>query len=539
MRLALASLFALVFAFTCVERAAAQSEGGLRVIEVWPYARAVPGQILEVRVEGLDERLISVPADGSLQVLVTQDGSTRAVRARTATPVFVRAAGAARPEGAANAAGPPSLADMRQVQAVTFALPRGLHVGEAEVAVSYRKRRSAPFKLDVIERAQRPLVAASSIMTIAPAALPAPQTGAGAAAANRARFGLRLERGAKGVEMQVRPLMDPDDPEAGLLVRFKQGGTYFDAQARVVHRKGGRENLQGVGFIMMAPRDVLEVDVPELLAPGEAEMEVSLRAAGQAGEPALVPVTITDAERAYESPKEAAPRMLAVTPRRVGAGQALLISVDRRRALGPDPSKAEVVFETPDGAWSFKARPELNSAERDPNASADSPAFLIVRAPKQLTGTAQVRLVNSARADYEGASSEPAQVEIVAETLAPELLGAAEATKAELSQLKQLGEAQPSDSRARPIYDPSARYVAIRARGLDYSPKYLRVRLWQEGRASLTLGLADFALFSNDTLLVRVPKEFGAGPTRVSVENRGGAGYSAPVNATFELSARP
>jgi hypothetical protein len=339
--------------------------------------------------------------------------------------------------------------------------------------------------------------------------------------------------------MHVRPLSDPEDAEAGVLVRFKQGGTYFDAEARVVHRAGGRESLSNGGFRLMPARDVLEVDVPELLAPGEAEIEVSLRAAGRTGEPALVPVTITDAARAYESPKEAAPRMLAVTPRRVGAGQALSISVDRRRAFGPDPSKVEVVFETPDGAWSFKVRPELNSAERDPDASADAPAFLIVRAPKQMTGTAQVRLLNPARAEYEGAASEPAQVEIVPETLAPELLGAAEVSRDELSQLRQLAEAQRAGGRVRPVYEPSARYVSIRAAGLDYNPSFLRVRMEQEGRAAVTLGRADFSLFTNNALIVRVPKGFGAGPTRVTVENRGAAGYSAPVAATFELSARP
>jgi len=63
------------------------------------------------------------------------------------------------------------------------------------------------------------------------------------------------------------------------------------------------------------------------------------------------------------------------------------------------------------------------------------------------------------------------------------------------------------------------------------------VRLEQEGR-SVTLGAGDFSLFSGNSLIVRVPKDFGAGATRLSVENRGEDGYSAPVFKTFELSAR-
>src|ERR1044072_9090172 len=145
-----------------------------------------------------------------------------------------------------------------------------------------------------------------------------------------------------------------------------------------------------------------------MLAPGEAEMEVTLRAGGQTGEAALVPVTITDAERAFESPKEAAPRMLMVSPRRGGAGQALMISVDRRRALDPDHSKATFVFEAQDGTR-VNVKPEFNGAVRDPNASPDAPLFLIVRAPEGVSGTASVRLLNPARADYDGAEREGAQ----------------------------------------------------------------------------------------------------------------------------------
>jgi hypothetical protein len=514
---ALACLFVLLFVPNCL----AQSGAPMRISSVFPYDRVVPGQIIELRLEGFGEQLLAPPPGDALRVFVTQDGATKTARVRTAMPGMVRET----PPGS-NTPG-----ELKEVQSLSFVVPSGLHVGVAEVVVSFRGHQSAPFKLNVVERPQRPVVALTSIVSIAPAAV-MPD------AAARQRMGPRFERGARGVEIHVLPLADPEDAEAGVLVRFKQGGAFYDANARVVHREGGRENLPGGGFHLMTPRDVLEVDVPEMLAPGEAEMEVTLRANGLTGEAALLPVTITDAERAYEAPKEAAPRMLSVTPRRVGAGQALMISVDRRRALDPDPSKVSVVFESPDGASSVKVKPEMNSAVRMPDASPDVPVFLIVRAPKQLNGDVRVKLLNPAREEYAGAASEPAQVEIVSEAVAPEVTDVAEAGEAELSHLRQLSAAQPDDSRMRPVYDSSARYVVIRAKGLDPNPEFLRVRMEQEGRVPVTLDRSDFALFSNDSLIVRAPKGFRPGAVRVTIENRGANGYSEPVVRTFELSER-
>lgn len=517
----LASLCVLLCALTCH----AQAEGGaLRIAEVGPYPSAVPGQIVELRVEGLGEQLTSPPPGDALRVLVTQDGSTKTASARTAATVIGR-------EGPP-AVGAGSSIGMKMFQGLTFVLPKGLHAGEAEVVVSFRGRKSAPFKLNVVEQPPRPRVGGTAIMSVSPVSMAAlPPTG------TRANLGLRLERGAKGVELYVRPLVDPEDAEAGVVVRFRQGGAFYDANARVVHREGGRQDMPNGGFRLTPPRDVLEVDVPDMLAPGEAELEVTLRAVGQTGEAALVPVTVTDAERAYEAPKEAAPRMLSVSPRRVGAGQALMISVDRRRALEPDPSKARVVFEAQDGTRQ-SVEPELNSALREPSGSPDLPVLLIVRAPEQLNGSVRVKLLNPAREEYAGAESEPVEVEILSDALAPEVSGVAEASESEIAQLRRLAAEQSRDPRVRPVYDASARYVSIRGTGFDPNPQFLRVRMEQEGHAPFTLGRGDFALFSHGAVIVRAPKGFGAGAVRVTVENRGANGYSAPSVRTFELSAR-
>jgi hypothetical protein len=522
-------LVVLVFLLSCFAQAVAQDAGApLRIAEVGPYDRAAPGLIMELRVEGFSERFISPPPGGELRIQLTQDGSTQAVSARAASPVLIRE----RPAGDDTAAAPM----MKSYQGITFVVPRGLHAGEAEVVVTYRKQRSAPFRLNIVERPLPPVVGSAGVMTIAPASLPMPPRAGDPA--TRARLELKFERGARHVEMHVRPLTDPKDAESAVLIRFKQGGTFYDTEARVVHQDRRDESLSNGGMRFMPSRDVLELDVPELLAPGEAEMEVRLRAAGQTSDAAMVPVTITDAERAYESPKEAAPRMLAVTPQRVGAGQALIISVDRRRALDPDPSKVRIIFEGPDGTRRT-IKPESNSAVLKPDTPSDAPVLLIARAPEGLVGTAQVRLLNPARADYEGASSEPAQVEIVAEPQPPELLGVAESSKEEMSQIRQMAEAEARAGRRFNSYEASARYVTIRANGLEYNPRFLRVRMEQEGHAAVTLGPGDFLLFSNNSVIVRVPKEMSAGRVRLSVENRGASGYSAPVVKTFELSARP
>jgi hypothetical protein len=517
---------ALVCLLLFAPAAFAQANGAPRIAGIGPSPYAAPGQIVELRVEGLGEQFISPPPGDALRILVTQDGSTKTASARTASPVMVRET---TPPGAPGSGG------LKPFQGLTFVVPRGLHAGEAEVVVSFRGRKSEPFKLNVVERPQRPLVGGAPIRSIAPATLPAPTHSR--TPATRPDLGLKFERGAKGVELHVRPLPDPEDPESGVNVRFKQGGAYYEANARVVHREGGREDLHNGGFRLSPARDVLIVDVPDLLAPGEAELEVTLRAAGQTGDAALVPVTVTDAARAFESPKEAAPRMLAVSPRRVGAGQALMISVDRRRSLDPEPSKAAVVFEAQDGTR-HTVKPEMNSAVREPGGSPDLPVLLIVRAPEGLTGAARVRLLNPARADYEGAESEPAEVEIVSEPVAPEVTSVAEASEAELAQLRRLAEAQSRDPRVRPVYESSARYISIRGTGFDPNPQFLRVRLEQEGREAVTLGRGDFSLYSHGGVIVRMPKGFRPGVVRVSVENRGADGFSAPSVRTFELSMR-
>lgn len=166
---------ALLCIVLCAPAGFAQADGSPRIEGVGPYPNVVPGQIVELRVEGIGERFISPPSGDVLRVLVTQNGSTRAAVARAAVPVMVR-----EHAPSAGTAGP---AGMKSFTGLTFVVPKGLRVGEAEVAVSYRGRKSAPFKLNVVERPQRPVVGGTPIKTISPVSLPPAPVPAGSPSA--------------------------------------------------------------------------------------------------------------------------------------------------------------------------------------------------------------------------------------------------------------------------------------------------------------------------------------------------------------------
>jgi hypothetical protein len=528
----LAVLMLMTMLLNCVVAVAAPHQETLRIVSIGPFDKGVAGQILELRVEGINTRMTEPPAADEMQIQISQGATTRNVSVRTASPVMIREAregGGGGAAGAGGAAAGVDASELKMYQGLTFVVPHGLQVGEAEVSVTYRGRRSDAFKLSILERPLRPIVGGVPITTIAPTSIPTPAR-KGLPLGNP---GLRFERGTKA-ELHVRPLPDPEDVGAGVLVRFKQGGAFYEANARVVHSERKTEQMVG-GVRFLPSRDRLEIDVPETLAPSEAEIEVRLRAGGQTGEAATLPVLITDATRVIESPRETAPRLMAVTPRRVGAGQAVMISVDHRRTLDPDPSKTVIVVEQDNLRYTLQ--PEMNSVQRKPDTAPDEPVLLIARLDRRITGTAQLRVLNPARGE-QGLSSEPTTIEIADELLAPEIAGVAESTHAELAPLRQMYEIQQKAGREFPQYDPASRYVTIRVNGLDYNPRFSRIRMEQEGRPAVTLSFNDFSLFSGNTLVVRVPRSLGAGTTRVTVENRGERGFSAPAVGTFELSRR-
>jgi hypothetical protein len=87
-------------------------------------------------------------------------------------------------------------------------------------------------------------------------------------------------------------------------------------------------------------------------------------------------------------------------------------------------------------------------------------------------------------------------------------------------------------------YDPQRRYASIHARGVDYNPRYVRITFAQNGKSSV-LTPEDFSLLSNDTLIVRLPKELTSGSAIMSIENRGVDSYSKPVSKKLEICCAP
>jgi hypothetical protein len=510
--------FLLLFIVCSINCAVAQTPKA-QIDHIAPYPKAVPGQIMEARVQGIGESPMSRVNPADCQIEIIQDANKFTVKARTARSTFV-----SEPKMGQNlppAPRPPDFSKMKALQAISFVVPQGLHPGEAQVVVNYRNQRTDPVNLTILEKPERPAVSSSVIETI---------SGAPSSPATVTDGSWRLERGAK-TELYISPLVDPEDPQSAVLIRFIQGENSYDATTSIVHEDASVQQLNR-GFRFSTDRDLLYVQIPAELQAGPVKVEIRLRANNVTGDPVTIPALITDATRSAELPTENAPRSLVVTPTRVGAGQAVLISVDHLRTLNPSPAETMVLFEQEDVRYSLK--PEMNSAALNPNLPDDAPVLLMVRPSRQIIGKAQVRVFNSLRGEQGGISA-PVALEIIDDVFAPELFGAAESTSAELAPLRQMYEMQKSAGRRFPEYDPANRYLSIRVKGIDLNPNFVKITLTQDEH-SATLRFADFSNLSNDVLIVRLPEGFHKGTVELSIQNKGAERYSKAVTTSFELS---
>jgi hypothetical protein len=496
------------------------------VASLKPYDKAVPGQILEVLIEGLTSGTAPtiLPAE-DFKVEVSQDGVTQTAKVRITKFSMVREIS---PEDLKKSGIDISNTRMRVYNSVSFVVPRGLHPGPAEVVTSYKGQRGNAVALEIVEKPLIPVVGTTSVLTVSglpPAGTPTKLQGND--------LGWRLERGATA-SVFVNPLVDPDDLNAAVLIRFKQGGQEYDAVTRIMSNPGKVDNRNG-GVAFSPPREELQVDVPPALTLGKAEVEIRIKANGQIGDPVMLTATITDVTRAAETPNESAPRLLVVTPNRVGAGQSLMLSVDHRRTLEPSPKETKVIIEQ-DNARYF-ATIERNSALFGPGKEPDAPVGFLIRTTRQLIGRVQIRVLNPLRGEQGGLSA-PVPLEIVDEVLPPELTSVAEATDTDLSRLKEMYEIQKQAGRKFPEYDPENRYLMIKVRGIDFNPSFVRITL-EQGEDEFTLSFADFSLFSSDGLIVRLPEDLTGGNVKLTIENSGGDRLSKPVTKSFVLKPRP
>jgi hypothetical protein len=511
-RIAFAPLLLLVLASLGYNHAAAQSTPSFQVVKIAPFNRAVPGQIMEIQIDGLGGAPpVKLLPSADFQVEVTQDGVQQAAKVRMVLPFWTRVK---------NADG--SFGEMKGFQNVSFVVPHGLHAGNADITVLYQQTRSEPLKLTVLDRPQRPTIGGPAIMTMSPASLPTPAPGT-----RMTDLGWRFERDSKA-QLFLKPLVDPDDPSCAILIRFKQGNQFYEAPAHVIHQPERTERTaRGVGFL--PPRDYLEIEIPAALQMGPADMEIKVRANNAESDPIVAKVQIADATRSAEGPLLNAPRLLAVTPRQVGAGQALMLSVDYLRTLNPDPKQTVVVIEHDNARYMLK--PETNTALQA--SRPDAPVMVIARVTEEIIGPAEVRLMNALKGEA-GGTSAPISIEIVSEALPPEITSVTESTDADLARLREAYKIQHAAGRPFRGYDPASRYLTIRGRGMDPSPKFIRFTLEQNGQR-VTLTQADISHASTDLYIVKLPATAAARALKISVANLGAHGLSTDATATLEL----
>src|SRR5882762_7217877 len=142
----------------------AQTDPSFRISKILPYDKAVPGQIMELQVEGLGgapPATLLPPED--FQVEVTQDGVKQMVRPRLVLPTMSR-------EGNSNG----TLGEMKPFQSVSFVVPHGLHPGDAQVGLLYQGKQSNTIPLTIVDRPLRPVVAGPAVMTMSPSSLTPP-----------------------------------------------------------------------------------------------------------------------------------------------------------------------------------------------------------------------------------------------------------------------------------------------------------------------------------------------------------------------------
>jgi hypothetical protein len=518
MKLTLLRLPSLVLLFVITATSIRPQQSSFTVARIRPFDKAVPGQVMEVLIEGLSSGPAPVVLpETDFKIDVSQDGVSQPAKVRIARFTMIREASAEK-----GAAVDFANAKMQVYQAVSFVVPKGLHPGPAEVTASYKGQRGNSVAMEILEKPMAPVIGGTAVIS---PGTPPERTDLKIVGND---VGWRLERGTT-TQVYVNPLVDPDDPNAAVLISFKQDGNDYEAVTRIKTDASRTENRsRGVGFF--PAREYLEVDIPAALTLGKAQVEIRIKANGQVSDPVNLTATITDVTRAAEVPAVSAPRVLAVIPKRVGAGQAVFISIDHRRVLEPSPKQTQVIIEQENNR--YFATIEQNSAVFGPKEP-EAPVGLFVRTTRQIIGRAQIRVLNPLRGEQTGLSA-PVSVEIVDEVFSPELTSAGEATDSDLARLREMYETQKQAGRKFPEYDPAERYLTIRVRGIDYNPNFVRITL-EQANQKFTLSPADFSSYSGETLIVRLPDGLKGGNVKLSIENSGGDRYSTPVTTSFVL----
>src|SRR6185369_15536112 len=270
----------------------AQAQESFTVASIKPYDKAASGEVMDVLIEGLTSGAAPTVLPASdFKVEVVQDGvsQTAKVRITKFTLIQQRSADSSN-RNTVDFGG----MKMLPYHSVSFVVPQGLHPGPAEVVVSYKGQRGNAVAMEVIEKPLRPVVGTMSVMSVGPMA---PDRIA-ATKPEGNDLGWRLERGAT-TRLSVHPLVDPDDPNSAVLIRFKQGTNVYDAVTRISSTPSGVER-SGRAVGLRAAREELEVEVPAALTIGKVEVEIRLKANDRLSDPVMMTAVITDMTRAAD-----------------------------------------------------------------------------------------------------------------------------------------------------------------------------------------------------------------------------------------------
>ncbi len=522
-------VMAITFLLTLAGSVANAQKSEIKINHALTETRAAFGQMMELKLEGVDDQIMPIPAD-KFEVMVRQNGVTHQAKVRSASSFMIPAKMIAKapPSDESRSKAVDSIEQidgMKNFHIVLFTIPQKLVEGVASVIVTYRGRQSDEFNFHVVSRPLTPKIIVSiKTVTSSPHMMPnAPNI-------EKSRLpNLTFERGRE-TELDIKPLIDPETPDSAVLVTFRQGTSSFETTAKVTRHEGVEQRAGSVAFA--PPRYDVTVKAPEGLLAGAVQLEVRLRANGQTSDAGSINAVVTDAASGTDNPADVAPLITGLDRSTIGIGQAFYISINDAQRLGPDPSKTLVILEQDSSRIELK--PDSNSALHFKSQGFSAPAMLLVRVGKELTGKVTVKVYNPARGEQAGMSA-GVLIDIINEVLPPTVENITEASKQDIALLKALREQALKAGYDFKEYDPEARYVAIQATGLDPNPNFLRVQ-FEQGGQKFILKFSDFSVTANGRNVVRLPASIKPGEVQVTIQNLGAGRMSKAVIYTFEVT---
>jgi hypothetical protein len=515
------TMLLLLFAFVFIQAIAVGQADEVRITKINLSDTAFVGQMLSVFMTGVGENNRASIAEERFEARLMQGGMsfTAIVRSVSIGALPVTDSPDGQPK-------------LKSQKIVLLTLPKGLREGEAELVILYRGRSSNAYKLKITEKLPTPMIA--RIMAT-PVVSTQQLLKTKEELKKELSGGLVFERG-KAAALHITPMIDPEEATGMVLATFKQGELTREVTAKIVRYEPNKE--------VWAPAMYeLQVPVPAELMPGAAELEVRLRLNGQTSEAGKTKVVIAEYNGASNAVNGVALRIPGLSQTRIGTGQALMIPVTDRRALGPDPSKTLIILEQ-DGRRHL-LKPEWNSAlisaeqtivigDSKGVTDQDYPALLWVRVGREIIGKVNVHVFNPFRGEPAGVS-EGLSLEIVDEVLPPEFIKATETSKQDIAFMNVLKEQSLKTGQNFSEYDPAYRYITLQTNGLDYKSEYTRIRFEQGGK-SYILKAKDYALTVDNKLIVRLPNDFQVGTMQITIWNRGGDRLSVPVSKVLEIT---